>query len=82
MYTMVPFNILWSIGQAGRNKPPDVAAAQVLLNLAGKPGIPALPVDGKFGPATLQPLQTFQTKHMGLSRAVANVDPGSATIEP
>jgi N-acetylmuramidase len=79
----VPFHFLWSIGELAKakNKPHDVACAQVLLNLAAKPGIPVLLVDGKMTAATLEAIQTFQTKAMGLSKAVPCVEPGSTTVK-
>ena len=77
---MVSIHISWSIGQLGKNKPPDVAAAQVLLNLAAAPGAPTLPIDGKMGPETLNALGIFQVKAMRLSRAVPCVDPNSSTV--
>jgi hypothetical protein len=80
MFTTVPFDILWSIGQVGRNKPTDVAAAQVLLNLASKPDIPRLQVDGKWSAAALEALRIFQIKYMRLSRASLSIEPGSTTI--
>jgi hypothetical protein len=80
MFGLVPFDILWAVGQAARNKPSDVAAAQVLMNLADKPGVSGLPVDGRFGPATLEALLTFQRKVLGLSRVSLVLEPGSSTI--
>lgn len=73
----LPFNILWSVGQLARNTPTDVAATQVLLNLAAKPGVPVLRVDGKFSPAMLEALRIFQAKCMGVSRVELSVQPGS-----
>ncbi len=80
MFTTVPFNILWTIGQVGKNKPTDVAAAQVLLNLANKPGIPPLAVDGKWSPQMLDALRTFETKYMHRSSVSVSLEPGSTTI--
>jgi peptidoglycan hydrolase-like protein with peptidoglycan-binding domain len=78
--SLAHLQIMWSIGRFGRNKPTDIAAAQVLLNLAARPGIPPLTVDGKLNPATLAALQAFQAKHGGVSKAVPSIEPGSATI--
>jgi hypothetical protein len=78
---LVSFHTLWSIGLLAKNKPHDVACAQVLLNLAAKPGIPLQPVDGKLTAAFLEALKTFQTKVMGLSSPMPFVDPGSTTIK-
>ncbi|HVT07750.1 MAG TPA: N-acetylmuramidase family protein [Polyangia bacterium] len=80
MLTTVPFNILWAIGQLGKNKPTDVAAAQVLLNLANKSGIPPLPVDGKWSPQMLEALRTFEIKYMRRSTVSLSLEPGSTTI--
>ena len=77
--SLAHLQIMWSIGRLGRNKPTDIAAAQVLLNLAEAPGIP-LTVDGKLNPATLAALQAFRAKHGGGSRAVPSIEPASATI--
>jgi len=78
--SLAHLQIMWSIGRLGRNKPTDIAAAQVLLNLAARPGVPPLTVDGKLNPATLAALQAFQAKHGGGSRAVPSIEPASATI--
>ncbi len=80
MLTTVPFNILWAIGQVGKNKPTDVAAAQVLFNLANVPGIPLLPVDGKWSLQLTEALTIFETKHMRRSAVSLSLEPGSTTI--
>ena len=80
MLTTVPFNILWAIGQVGRNKPTDVAAAQVLFNLASKDGIPKLKVDGKSTPQLTEALTVFETKYMRRSTVSLSLEPGSTTI--
>ncbi len=77
----IPFTLIWSIGQIARNKPTDVASGQVLLNLAGKPDIPVLPVDGKLSPAVLAALKTFQLKYIGVSHVVLCIEPNSTTVK-
>lgn len=80
MFTTVPFNILWAIGQVAKNSPTDVAAAQVLLNLANKPGISVLPVDGKWSPQMFEALRIFETRYMARSTVSLSLEPGSTTI--
>jgi hypothetical protein len=72
-----------SVGQGGRNKPPDVATIQRALNrVPGNEGgpVPPLVVDGLIGPKTVGAIYRFQKHHFGAAKADGRVDPNQRTI--
>lgn len=73
-----------SVGLAARNDVADVRIIQVLLNLNlaawSAPGRAPLSVDGQIGPNTIQAIQAFETRAMGLAASDGLVTPGDATL--
>lgn len=73
-----------SVGNGGRNLPPDVEKIQRALNRVpmdeGGPA-PPLIVDGLVGPKTVGAIYTFQRHQFGTAKADGRVDPNQYTIE-
>jgi peptidoglycan hydrolase-like protein with peptidoglycan-binding domain len=70
-----PFKISSSVGQGAKNKPADVQAVQVALNLQAKAG---LKVDGKIGPKTIAAIKAFQ-QTMGQFKPDGVIEVGRGT---
>lgn len=65
-----------SVGHRGKNYPEDTGKTQSLLNAAGAK--PALAVDRKIGPKTIQAIRTYQSKFM--RKPDGRVDPAGTTL--
>lgn len=70
----------WSaVGKDAPNREEDVAHIQLLLRLAGRPGIQALAIDGKASSVVSDAIATFQKEVMKISPD-GKVEPTSATF--
>lgn len=68
-----------SVGRSGRNARADVLVVQALLNANSNLGA-ALGLDGVAGSGTLDAIDAFQRRVVGLSRPDGRVDPGGRTL--
>lgn len=74
-----------SVGIAGRNDLTDVLVVQLLFNMNlpqfSAPVPKKLDTDGRIGSKTLQGIEAFETRVMGLADSDQMVAPGDATIK-
>lgn len=71
-----------SVGKGGKNKPADVRIVQELLNanISKITPLRSLVVDGDVGPKTVNVIEEFQRRVVGMTRPDGRVDPGGRTI--
>ena len=74
--------IALSVGKGGVNHVDDVKTVQDLLNanITIIPPLAPLTVDGLVGPKTIQVLEEFQRRVVGMARPDGRVDPGGPTF--
>lgn len=74
--------ILHAVGRNGTSNRDDIRTVQILLNfnLANMPDFQPLSEDGSVGPATIDAIETFQKRVMGMNEPDGVVDPNGSTL--